>query len=108
MITYKERVEIANEYRKWAKDNHVLDCAEAVIAFLEINRIIPGWTPCDMARPKQESDEQRRGWYLTTNDRGVVSLTCYEFYPDKYCKNGWRSDLDILAWMPLPKPYQEG
>lgn len=65
------------------------------------------WIPCTERLPEIEREGQRRGWYLTTNGYGCVSLTQYEFYHD-LLKTGWQSDIQITAWMPLPEPYKGG
>ena len=63
------------------------------------------WIPCSEMLPQPKDETQRRGWYLTTNEHKSVGITCYEFYGIK--SKGWRSDFEILAWMPLPMPYRE-
>lgn len=35
MILFKERVALAKEFREWAEENNVRDCAESVIAYLQ-------------------------------------------------------------------------
>lgn len=67
---------------------------------------VPQWIPCKDGMPKKEIPYQRRGYYLTTNAYGNVDLTRYEF-EDDFQKTGWQSDILIVAWMPLPKPYAE-
>ena len=36
MIFYTDRVRIAQEYKVWANENNIKDCAESVIAFLQV------------------------------------------------------------------------
>jgi hypothetical protein len=62
------------------------------------------WISCEDRMPKKENPYQRRGYYLTTNACGNVGLTRYEF-EDDFQKTGWQSDICIVAWMPLPNPY---
>ena len=65
------------------------------------------WIPCTERLPKIEREGQRRGWYLTTNGYGSVGMTQYEFYHD-FLKTGWQTDIQIVAWMPLPEAYKGG
>ena len=68
----------------------------------------PHWIPCSERLPKQENEEQRRGFYLTTNAYGSVGVSKYEFCGD-FGFVGWGDnrppDIRIVAWMPLPEPY---
>lgn len=64
------------------------------------------WIPCSERLPSAEREGQVRGLYLITNERGQVSVKAFEF-TDGYVEYGWNSDFEILAWMPLPKPYGE-
>ena len=64
------------------------------------------WIPCSERLPQPTDESQRRWWYLTTNMFDSVTINCYEFYAEPFGV-GWRSDIDILAWQPLPKPYKE-
>ena len=64
------------------------------------------WIPVSERLPIAEREGQVRGFYLTTNERGQVSVKAFEF-TDGYVEYGWNSDFEILAWMPLPKPYGE-
>ena len=65
------------------------------------------WIPCSERMPKQENEE-RRGFFLTTNVCGSVGISKYEFCGD-FGFVGWGdnrpSDIRIVAWMPLPEPY---
>ena len=63
------------------------------------------WILCSEQLPEITFEGQRRGWYLTTNANGAVGVTGYEFYHD-FMKTGWQSDTRIVAWMPLPDPWE--
>jgi len=65
---------------------------------------MPRWIPCEERLPEKENPYRRRDFYLTTNAYGVVNVTTYEFEND-FQKRGWQSDIRIVAWMPLPNPY---
>ena len=84
-----------------------IDAVLQVRAFEEAKETRRGWIQCSERLPKIEREGQRRGWYITTNGYGTVSLTQYEFYHD-FLKTGWQSDIQITAWMPLPEPYKGG
>ena len=83
------------EYERWNIDPDVLEEARQELQ----------WIPCSERLPEPENEEQRRGFYLTTNERGSVGVNRYEFYDDSQ-KTGWQIDIGIDAWMPLPKPWR--
>ena len=61
-----------------------------------------GWIPVSERLP--ESDEEYHT-FLVTDSKGRVMLS--EFYlsiVDK--KPYWSGMIDVIAWMPLPKPYR--
>ena len=65
----------------------------------------PRWIPVAERLPEPVAPSQRRGWFLTSNQYGSVTLTCYEFETSPF-REGWQTDMTILAWMPLPEPYK--
>ncbi|MBQ1573935.1 MAG: DUF551 domain-containing protein [Clostridiales bacterium] len=79
---------------------------EAIDMAIESLQTENEWIPCSERLPIAEREGQVRGFYLTTNERGQVSVKAFEF-TDGYVEYGWNSDFEILAWMPLPKPYGE-
>ena len=63
------------------------------------------WIPCSEGLPKKSDD------YLTTTsfDLGKTEPT-KEVYKNYFCavSQKWLTDdEDVIAWMPLPKPYME-
>ena len=56
-----------------------------------------GWIPCSERLPEVN------GWYLVTNELGVVQQ-------QHWGASHWEKlrDEAVLAWMPLPAPYTEG
>ena len=67
----------------------------------------PRWTPVTERLPKPIAPSQRREWFITSNTYGGVTVTCYEFEASPF-KEGWQTDMTILAWMPLPEPWKGG
>ena len=57
------------------------------------------WTDCKMALPNNY------GVYLVTLNYGTVDFCKY--YPDTK-QFGWNNKVcnEVVAWMPLPEPYQ--
>ena len=80
---------------------------EQVMELIDMTPTVDMWIPCSERLPKIEREGQRRGWYITTNEYGSVGETRYEFYHD-FLKTGWQTDLQIVAWMPLPEAYKGG
>ena len=58
----------------------------------------PGWIPCSTELPKED------GRYLVS----VRILHEYNKVMISRFDNGEFWDSDVVAWMPLPKPYREG
>ena len=63
------------------------------------------WIPVTERLPKPVAPSQRREWFITSNTYGGVTVTCYEFEASPF-KEGWQTDMTILAWMPLPEPWK--
>lgn len=60
------------------------------------------WIPCSERLPEPGE------YYLVT--RKYFGWNCTEYRTidiAKYELDGWRSCHNVLAWMPLPKPYKE-
>ena len=67
---------------------------------------IPQWIPCSERLP--EEDEE----VLVCDVDGTMEVCDLEMFGEgrglKWTdKNGYESWLDVIAWMPLPKPYGE-
>ena len=86
--------------------NEIDGTVEAIDMAIESLQSENEWIPVSERLPIAEREGQVRGFYLTTNERGQVSVKAFEF-TDGYVEYGWNSDFEILAWMPLPKPYGE-
>ena len=102
------------------KDDLVNDCISRTAAIevmrkakdkSELHRMLvqlpsaqPGWIPCSERLPKLN------GYYLTTIKWGedFYEVDCYEY--DSHYKE-WNEVEDfggtVVAWMPLPKPWEE-
>ena len=52
------------------------------------------WIPCSERMP------ERNGYYLVTGRQGAVNKRLYQ---DGYWYGNWA----IIAWMPLPEPYED-
>lgn len=75
------------------------------------NNNLQGWIPCSERLPEEE------GWYLVTiqndktekrrteNDLFAIGIAeAHKHTPYKFCKDGYRQT--VIAWMPLPEPYE--
>lgn len=65
------------------------------------------WIPVTERLPEPVAESQKREWFITSNQYGGVTITCYEFESSPF-KEGWQTDMTILAWMPLPAPWEGG
>ena len=81
----------------------VMDVIESNIANMPtVTPQEPRWIPVSERLP--ESDEEYHT-FLVTDNKGKVTLS--EFYlsiSDR--KPYWSGMIDVVAWMPLPKPYE--
>ena len=75
---------------------------------------IPQWTPCSERLPS-ECDEFLITWTASVTNGPLLAFAEYE--PDAFLVSGGKwyleddmrefKDVDVIAWMPLPKPYGE-
>ncbi len=107
MIDEKRLVEQLNELKDkcWdraKKENNInfarkqLDISQ-VIGIINIQPKIGGWIPCSEKLPEE------KGWYLVyaKNQRPFVAYFKGKTFP---LNNHYH---EIVAWMPLPEPYEE-
>ena len=57
----------------------------------------PQWIPCSERLPKED------GYYLVTNSKWGAPWREITLW----MTDGWSSNNEPIAWMPLPKPYEE-
>ena len=81
-----------NASEVWSKDVEALDEA---INVLSSN----GWIPCKERLPETFKAKA----YLTTNEDGMIGVSYYHHG----WSNGYESVFDVIAWQPLPEPYEE-
>lgn len=122
-MLYRDRVMLAKNFEEWARENHVIDCPEAVICYLDIIGLIQPerktgrWIPCEERLP--EDGERVLATHLggLNPDRQVIE----HIYKNGEFALGWDMDINmdsptfgqrymgkVVAWMPLPEPYREG
>lgn len=74
------------------------------------------WIPCSEMLPKKQSEHQKRRELLVTTNTGIVGVMQFEFKSNDFWEAGdenhlthWQEDSEdfaVIAWMPLPDPYQ--
>lgn len=81
--------------------NNVMKYAKELNKELEIYKYNqPQWIPCSERLPKEH------GWYLVQYSKELLGGLIIEVVG--YDERGFLGSLsDVIAWMPLPKPYQE-
>ena len=65
--------------------------------------IEPKWIPCEERLPEES------GMYLCTCNDGYDNRTTFVKYQKRFSRwdlTGTRSYWKVIAWMPLPKPYE--
>lgn len=79
-----------------------IEALELAIEVLKKNR----WTPCSLMLPKKHEH------VLATWKCGEYYHTTEAVYEDNgwlhYCPKPLPSDIEFIAWMPLPPAYKEG
>lgn len=100
------------DFKEWAKrikevnPNAVVIPCDAEVASAEASH---GWIPCSKMLPENTAEWKA---YITCNKAGNISTT---FWADGWnCSRNQDGEInreyeftDIVAWMPLPKPYRE-
>ena len=74
------------------------------------------WIPCSEMLPKKQSEHQKRRELLVTTNTGIVGVMQFDFKSNDFWEAGdenhlthWQEDSEdfaVIAWMPLPDPYQ--
>ena len=74
----------------------------------------PQWIPCNERLPEDKTayylaTVANRGLFFTTTVNNNVDYVRWD-YDRRKGKDSWhwRTERTVLAWMPLPEPYQEG
>ena len=91
-------------------NNHTTEWSTGGILALIEKQPKTDWIPCEVEQPKEY------GQYLYTDKNGEVHEGCYA-PPNKGFICCWStceadgfmklSDEEVIAWQPLPQPYQE-
>ena len=97
----KDMVEGANsdEHQAWYKSQDIYEALEAVPSADRPQE----WIPCSERLPEKE------GYYLVTTRRFAFCDTIYKTRPAfRSSTNRWVrvGGSEVLAWMPLPKPWK--
>lgn len=75
---------------------------------------VPQWTPCSERQPTEDGEyittvEDGEGMFVTSNDwRQDWTEWGFLSYYGESDEPAWRRVTNVVAWMPLPEPYQEG
>ena len=86
------------------------DCSECpfgqiedrcILAELQIEDDNNGWIPCSERLPEKDM------WCLATFESGNVGTIKY-LVTNNWGWNGMRGDNKVIAWQPIPEPYQKG
>lgn len=88
----------AAENRGWNQ------CNRSWIKIIEEQPRVGEWTPCSLMLPKKHEH------VLMTWKCGEYYHTTEAVYEDNgwlhYCPKNLPSDIEVIAWMPLPEPYK--
>lgn len=72
------------------------------------------WIPCSERQPTEDGEyittvEDGEGMFVTSNDwRQDWTEWGFLSYYGESDEPAWRRVTNVVAWMPLPEPYQEG
>ena len=83
-------------------DGFVCDGCDDVKVLSALPSADAEWIPCSERLPSES------GWYLITV-QGCEKVADMEWYYSEWdAWNGVSSEQQVIAWMPLPKPYKGG
>jgi hypothetical protein len=97
-MTHKENIRAILECHFTGFKEDIIDSA--------CNRILeqePRWIPVSERYPKIE-DEYK--YFLVTDSKGKVSVQEFFISLDEDPQPYFSGMVDVIAWMPLPKPYE--
>ena len=92
-MRFKQRKELADKYREWVKqpiDNNqtmILDCAESVIAFLDINGYLNEVVRCKDCKHYKIDHPRANGYHCCYRMHSIFPMK-----PDGFCSYGERRE----------------
>ena len=99
-MTNKESAEwlipIKNLYLDESNFSQISEAMDVAIDLLKKGQ----WIPCSEMLPKEEGE-----YVVTCSDRWGSWVTVSEYYPKIIDSSPWETMGKVIAWMPLPSPY---
>lgn len=107
----KETKELIETLAKGLTQEDIIRCEERAEGYIEglkdgVESSRPTWIPCSERLPSEDEE------VLVCDKDGTMEVCDLETFGRgvglKWTdKNGYECWLDVIAWMPLPKPYEE-
>ena len=107
MIDEKKLIEDLKEYAHLSEGDSV-DTIQVIIKIVGEQPKVGEWIPCSVALPQQPEenpifDNKPLELYLVSVKNADYPIRA--FWNGKFFTDGW-SKVDVIAWQPLPQPYQ--
>lgn len=107
MIDEKKLIEDLKEYAHLSEGDSV-DTIKVIIKIVGEQPKVGEWIPCSVALPQQPEenpifDNKPLELYLVSVKNADYPIRA--FWNGKFFTDGW-SKVDVIAWQPLPQPYQ--
>lgn len=101
---------IAFQTNNESKSAYIVQGICEAIDFIEEQPKVGEWIPCSVALPQQPEenpifDNKPLELYLVSVKNADYPIRA--FWNGKFFTDGW-SKVDVIAWQPLPQPFQKG
>lgn len=112
VMNFPERIDDFIEQYSFRDDERTYTNGSKLIPVFRVKQAIehymPKWIPCSVAPPQQPEenpifDNKPLELYLVSVKNADYHIRA--FWNGKFFTDGW-SKVDVIAWQPLPQPYQ--
>ena len=100
LISRQQAIDVVNEYLRLSEVSKTVQNMTSIQAILRwLPSAQPQWIPVTERLPDEDGD------YIVTDDSGGMKCVHESFFCKVECGEPYWDFVNVVAWMPLPKPY---